>query len=110
MENSKTPLDKFTEFIGSVLSTTEDKLQKILDEFIVNQNFGKKEAQSFSKKMKGIYDSNKTKLSSLIDESIKKTLSKADVARSSEIKELKEKIKTLEEKINRLSRVKKHTD
>ena len=103
MENPKTPLEKFTEFIGSVLTTTEDKFQKILDEFIVNQNFGKKEAEDFSKKMKGIYDSNKTKLSSLIDESIKKTLSKADIARSSEIKELKEKIKALEEKINKPS-------
>ncbi|MHB8231428.1 MAG: hypothetical protein ACYDDB_00820 [bacterium] len=111
MENSKTPLDKFTEFISSVLTTTEDKFQKILDEFIVNENFGKKEAQDFSKKMKDIYDSNKTKLLSLIDESVKKTLSKADIARSSEIKELAEKIKTLEEKINKEPHhTKKHND
>lgn len=109
MENPKTPFDKFAEFIGSVLTTTEDKFQKILDEFIVNQNFGKKEAEDFSKKMKGIYDSNKTKLSSLIDESIKKALSKADIARSSEIKELKEKMQTMEEHINKLSHIKKHT-
>ena len=51
--------------------------------------------------MKGIYDSNKTKLLSLIDESVKKALSKADIARGSEIKELEEKIKTLEEKVNK---------
>ena len=101
MENSKTPLDKFTEFIGTVLTATEDRFQKILDEFIVTQDFGKKEAEDFSKKMKGIYDSNKTKLLSLIDESVKKTLSKADIARGSEIKELEEKIKTLEEKVNK---------
>lgn len=100
MENSKTPLDKFIEFIGTVLTVTEDRFQKILDEFIVTQDFGKKEADDFSKKMKGIYDSNKTKLLSLIDESVKKALSKADIARSSEIKELEEKIKTLEEKVN----------
>ncbi len=110
MENHKTPLDKFAEFIGSVLTTTEDRFQKILDEFIVNQNFGKKEAEDFSKKMKTVYDSNKAKLSSLVDESIKKAMSKADIARSSEIKELKEQIKTLEEKIHKLSRIKKHTD
>ena len=101
MENSKTPLDKFTEFIGTVLTATEDRFQKILDEFIVTQDFGKKEAEDFSKKMKGIYDSNKTKLLSLIDESVKKALSKADIARGSEIKELEEKIKTLEEKVNK---------
>ncbi len=101
MENSKTPLDKFTEFIGTVLTATEDRFQKILDEFIVTQDFGKKEAEDFSKKMKNIYGSNKTKLMSLIDESVKKTLSKADIARGSEIKELEEKIKTLEEKVNK---------
>jgi len=101
MENQKTPLDKFVEFIGTVLATTEDKFQKILDEFIVNQNFGKKEAEDFSKKMKGVYDSNKIKLLSLIDESVKKALTKADIARGSEIKELAEKIKTLEGKINK---------
>ena len=101
MENSRTPLDKFTEFIGNILTTTEDRFQKILDEFIVTQDFGKKEAEDFSKKMKGIYDSNKTKLLSLIDESVKKALSKADIARGSEIKELEEKIKTLEEKVNK---------
>jgi polyhydroxyalkanoate synthesis regulator phasin len=60
--------------------------------------------------MKTVYDSNKAKLSSLVDESIKKAMSKADIARSSEIKELKEQIKTLEEKIHKLSRIKKHTD
>ena len=101
MENSKTPLDKFAEFIGTVLTATEDRFQKILDEFIVTQDFGKKEAEDFSKKMKGIYDSNKTKLLSLIDESVKKALGKADIARSSEIKELEEKIKMLEEKVNK---------
>jgi polyhydroxyalkanoate synthesis regulator phasin len=101
MENLKTPLDKFTEFIGTVLTATEDRFQKILDEFIVTQDFGKKEAEDFSKKMKGIYDSNKTKLLSLIDESVKKALSKADIARGSEIKDLEEKIKTLEEKVNK---------
>jgi|GEM_PF-3145449 len=101
MENSKTPLDKFTEFIGTVLTATEDRFQKILDEFIVTQDFGKKEAEDFSKKMKGIYDSNKTKLLSLIDESVKKALSKADIARGSEVKELEEKIKTLEEKVGK---------
>ncbi len=111
MENSKTPLDKFTEFIGTVLTATEDRFQKILDEFIVTQDFGKKEAEDFSKKMKGIYDSNKTKLLSLIDESVKKALSKADIARGSEIKELEEKIKTLEEKVNKQSHgVHAHTE
>ncbi len=101
MENSKTPLDKFTEFIGTVLTATEDRFQKILDEFIVTQDFGKKEAADFSKKMKGIYESNKEKMLSLIDESVKKALSKADIARGSEIKELEDKIKTLEEKVNK---------
>ena len=101
MENSKTPLDKFTEFIGTVLTATEDRFQKILDEFIVTQDFGKKEAEDFSKKMKGIYESNKAKMLSLIDESVKKALSKADIARGSEIKELEDKIKTLEEKVNK---------
>ena len=111
MENSRTPLDKFTEFIGTILATTEDRFQKILDEFIVTQDFGKKEAEDFSKKMKGIYDSNKTKLLSLIDESVKKALSKADIARGSEIKELEEKIKTLEEKVNKQSHgVHAHTE
>jgi polyhydroxyalkanoate synthesis regulator phasin len=101
MENSKTTFDKFAEFMGTIITVTEDKFQKILDEFIVNQNFGKKEAEDFSIKMKGIYDSNKAKLLSLIDESVKKALSKADIARGAEIKELEEKIKTLEEKINK---------
>ncbi len=101
MENLKTPMDKFTEFIGTVITATEDKFQKVLDEFIVNQNFGKKEAEDFSKKMKGIYDSNKIKLLSLIDESVKKALNKADIARGSELKELEEKLKTLEVKIDK---------
>ncbi|MHB1545246.1 MAG: hypothetical protein ACYCSB_07475 [bacterium] len=101
MENSKTPFDKFAEFIGTVLTATEDRFQKILDEFIVTQDFGKKEAQDFSEKMKGIYESNKAKMLSLIDESVKKALSKADIARGSEIKELHEKIKTLEEKVDK---------
>ncbi len=100
MENQKTTLDKFAEFIGTVLGVTEDRFQKILDEFIVNQDYGKKEAEDFSNKMKSIYDTNKTKLLSLVDESVKKTLSKVDIARVSEIKELEEKIKTLEEKLN----------
>ncbi len=99
MEDQKTPLGKFAEFIGTVLNVTEDKFQKILDEFIVHQNFGKKEAEDFSKKMKDIYDSNKIKLLSLIDDSVKKALSRADIARGSDVKTLEEKIKKLEEKI-----------
>ena len=50
MENSRTPLDKFTEFIGNILTTTEDRFQKILDEFIVTQDFGKKRSRRFFQK------------------------------------------------------------
>lgn len=104
MESPKTSFDKFAEFIGSVLTATEDKFQRILDEFIVHQNLGKKEADDFSKKMKDVYESNKAKLSSIVDESIKKALSKADIARSSEVKELHEKIQKMEEKLHNLSK------
>lgn len=100
MENSKTPLSKFAGLVGSILTATDDKFQKVLDRFIVDQNFGQEDAKDFSKKMKDIYDSNKSKLSSLIDESIEKALSGADIARGSEIKALQEKIKELELKIN----------
>ena len=103
MESQKTPVDKFTEFIGTVLGVTEDRFQKILDEFIVSHNFGKKESEVFSQKMKDIYDANKKKLMSIVDESVKKALSKADIARSSEVKGLEEKINMLEEKINKRS-------
>ncbi|MDA8299517.1 MAG: phasin family protein [Deltaproteobacteria bacterium] len=103
MESQKTAVDKFTEFIGSVLGVTEDRFQKILDEFIVSHNFGKKESEVFSQKMKDIYDTNKKKLMSIVDESVKKALSKADIARSSEVKGLEEKINMLEEKINKRS-------
>ena len=101
MESQKTAVDKFTEFIGTVLGVTEDRFQKILDEFIVRHNFGKKESEVFSQKMKDIYDANKKKLMSIVDESVKKALSKADIARSSEIKGLEEKINMLEDKLNK---------
>jgi polyhydroxyalkanoate synthesis regulator phasin len=111
MESQKTAVDKFTEFIGTVLGVTEDRFQKILDEFIVSHNFGKKESEVFSQKMKDIYDANKKKLMSIVDESVKKALSKADIARSSEIKGLEEKINMLEEKLNKQSAAhSKHKD
>ncbi len=100
MENSKTPFSKFAGFVGSILTATDEKFQKVLDRFIVDQNFGQEDAKVFSKKMKEIFDSNKSKLSSLIDESIERALSKADIARSSEIKALQEKIKELESRID----------
>ncbi|MGC8554662.1 MAG: hypothetical protein ACP5NA_04145 [Candidatus Acidulodesulfobacterium sp.] len=99
MESQKKAVDKFAEFIGTVLGVTEDRFQKILDEFIVSHNFGKKESEVFSQKMKDIYDANKKKLMSIVDESVKKALSKADIARSSEVKGLEEKINMLEEKL-----------
>ncbi len=111
MESQKTAVDKFTEFIGAALGVTEDRFQKILDEFIVSHNFGKKESEVFSQKMKDIYDANKKKLMSIVDESVKKALSKADIARSSEVKGLEEKINILEEKINKQSAAhSKHKD
>ena len=111
MESQKTAVDKFTEFIGTVLGVTEDRFQKILDEFIVSHNFGKKESEVFSQKMKEIYDANKKKLMSIVYESVKKALSKADIARSSEVKGLEEKINMLEEKINKRSAAhSKHKD
>ncbi len=99
MEEKKSNLEKLFGLVSSFLTATDDKFQKILDDFIVNQDFGKKEAEDFSKNMKDFYSNSKQKLSSLIDESIKKTLERADIARSSEIKELKEKIHELEKKL-----------
>lgn len=103
MENRKRPIDSFSEFLGGILSATEEKFQDILDEFIVRQDFGKKDAEDFAKKMKGIYDSNKKRIISMIDESVDKALTKANIARGSEIQELKNKIKIIEEKLNKKS-------
>ncbi len=87
------------EFLSNVLTSTEDRFLKLLDQVITNQELGKKKAKEFTKKVTKFRDENVKKVTNLVNDSVKKALKTIDVARGSEVKELKEKIKTLEKKI-----------
>ncbi|MDG6243363.1 MAG: hypothetical protein QCH31_03065 [Methanolobus sp.] len=82
---------------------TEEKIQDIADELIENGEIKKEEGKRFVREIIEEQKKQKEDMESKISTRIHETFGKADIATKEEVKELKDIIRQLEEKIDKLS-------
>lgn len=81
---------------------TEEKIQDITDDLIENGEIKKEEGKKFVREIIDEQKKQKEELEKKISTKVQDTFSKADVATKDEVQELKDIIKSLEEKIDKL--------
>ncbi len=82
---------------------TEERIQDITDELIENGEIRKEEGKKFVRDMMEEQRKQKEDVEKKISAKVQETLDKADVATKDEVRELKDVIKDLEAKIDRLA-------
>ncbi len=82
---------------------TEEKIQDIADELIENGEIKKEEGKRFVREIIEEQRKQKEDMEKKISSRVNETFSKADIATKEEVKELKDIIMHLEEKIDKLS-------
>ncbi|WP_292466390.1 hypothetical protein [Methanolobus sp.] len=81
---------------------TEEKIQDIADDLIENGEIKKEEGKKFVREVIDEQKKQKEEIEKKISSKVQDTFSKADVATKDEVQELKDIIKSLEEKIEKL--------
>lgn len=81
-------------------SITKDKVEEVAKEFIDQGNLTEQEGRNLVKEMMDYSDKSKVELEGQIDKFVEKALEKLDLAKRSDIDELKEKMLELQEKID----------
>ncbi|WP_407355498.1 phasin family protein [Methanolobus sp. WCC5] len=82
---------------------TEEKIQDIADELIENGEIKKEEGKQFVRDVVEEQKKQKEDMEKKISSKVQETINKTDIATKDEVKELKDIIKSLEEKIDRLT-------
>ncbi|WP_340820368.1 hypothetical protein [Methanolobus sp. WCC4] len=82
---------------------TEEKIQDIADDLIENGEMKKEEGKQFVRDVVEEQKKQKEDMEKKISSKVQETISKADVATKDEVSELKDIIKSLEAKIDKLT-------
>jgi len=82
---------------------TEERIQDITDDLIENGEIRKEEGKKFVRDVIDEQKKQKEDIEQKISSKVQETMSKADVATKDEVSELKDIIKSLEEKIDKLT-------
>ncbi len=88
-------------------SVTQEKLKELADELVVRGHLTKKEGSDLLKELKETAKDSRKKLTSLVDEQVRKVIKEMGVATTSEIKALEGKIAKLEAKLEEKKEKKK---
>lgn len=81
------------------ISSTQEKMKELADELVVKGHLTKKEGEDLFKDLKGKVRESQKKLSSLIEDEVRKVLKEMGVATRSEVKTLTGKIEKLEKEL-----------
>ncbi|WP_094227725.1 phasin family protein [Methanolobus psychrotolerans] len=81
---------------------TEEKIQDIADDLIENGEIKKEEGKKFVREVIDEQKKQKEDIEKKISSKVQDTITKADIATKDEVRELKDIIKQLEEKIDKL--------
>ncbi|SFM78865.1 phasin family protein [Methanolobus profundi] len=82
---------------------TEEKVQDIADDLIENGEMKKEEGKKFVREVVEEQKKQKEDMEKKISSKVQETINKADIATKDEVSELKDIIKSLEEKIDKLT-------
>ncbi len=80
-------------------SLTKDKVEEVANEFIEQGNLTEQEGRNLVKEMMDYSEKSRTELEDMIDKYIEKAIIKLDLARRSDIEELKSQIVDLQQKV-----------
>lgn len=86
--------------IGGI-SFTQEKMREIADELVVKGHLSKKEGSDLVKTLKETVKESQKKVSSLVEEQVRKVMKEMGVATSSDIKALKGRVAKLEKDIDK---------
>ncbi|WP_319506563.1 hypothetical protein [uncultured Methanolobus sp.] len=82
---------------------TEEKIQDIADDLIENGEIKKEEGKKFVREVVDEQKKQKEDIEKKISSKVQETINKADIATKDEVRELKEIIKKLDEKLDKLT-------
>ncbi len=80
-------------------SLTKDKVEEVANEFVEQGNLTEQEGRNLVKEMMDYSEKSRTELEDRIDKYIEKAIIKLDLARRSDIDELKSQIADLQQKV-----------
>lgn len=80
-------------------SITKDKVEEVAKEFIEQGNLTEQEGRKLVKEMMEYSEKSRGELEGQVEKYVEKAIDKLDLARKSEIEELKEKILELQQKV-----------
>ena len=86
--------------IGGI-SSTQEKMKELADELVLKGHLSKKEGADLLNELKGTVKESRQKLSSLVEDQVRKVMKEMGVATVSEVKSLKGKIEKLEKELEK---------
>ena len=75
------------------LALTEEKVQEVIDEFVQKGQISQKEAESLVNEVQKVVDQHKTKLTTMIDEQVKRILDELHLVTKDDLVELEKNLK-----------------
>jgi polyhydroxyalkanoate synthesis regulator phasin len=75
------------------LALTEEKVQEVIDEFVQKGQISQKEAESLVSEVQKVVDQHKTKLTTMIDEQVKRILAELHLVTKDDLVELEKSLK-----------------
>jgi polyhydroxyalkanoate synthesis regulator phasin len=75
------------------LALTEEKVQEVIDEFVQKGQISQKEAESLVSEVQKVVDQHKTKLTTMIDEQVKRILDELHLVTKDDLVELEKSLK-----------------
>ena len=75
------------------LALTEEKVQEVIDEFVQKGQISQKEAESLVNEVQKVVDQHKTKLTTMIDEQVKRILDELHLVTKDDLVELEKSLK-----------------
>jgi len=75
------------------LALTEEKVQEVIDEFVQKGQISQKEAESLVSEVQKVVDHHKTKLTTMIDEQVKRILDELHLVTKDDLAELEKNLK-----------------
>jgi len=91
------------------LSSTQEKMKEFADELVVKGHLTKKEGEDLLKELKGTVKESQKKLTSIVEDQVKKVMKDLGVATRSEVKALKGKLEKLEKELEKEKKKKSST-
>ena len=91
--------------IGGI-SSTQEKMKELADELVVKGHLTKKEGADLLTELKGTVKESRQKLSSLVEDQVRKVMKEMGVATVSEVKALKGKVEKLEKALEKGKKLK----